>query len=32
VTAENIAFDGGSRLLFDPDNGYREAYRRLWKR
>jgi ribose transport system substrate-binding protein len=32
VTAENIAFDGGSRLLFDPDNGYREVYRRLWKR
>lgn len=32
VTAKNIAFDGGSRLLFDPDNGYREVYRRLWKR
>jgi len=32
VTAENIDFDGGPRMLFDPDNGYREAYRRLWKR
>lgn len=32
VTEENIAFDGGSRMLFDPDNGYREAYRRIWKR
>lgn len=32
VTPENIAFDGGPRLVFDPDNGYREIYRRIWKR
>ncbi len=32
VTPENISFDGGPRMLFDPDNGYREAYRRIWKR
>ncbi len=32
VTSENVAFDGGPRLRFDPDNGYREAYRRIWAR
>jgi ribose transport system substrate-binding protein len=32
VTPANIGFDGGPRMLFDPDNGYREAYRRIWKR
>jgi ribose transport system substrate-binding protein len=31
VTAENIAFDGGSHLQYDPDNGYRDIYRRIWK-
>ena len=30
VTAENIGFDGGKRLLYDPDNGYRDIYRRIW--
>ncbi|MEJ2454040.1 MAG: substrate-binding domain-containing protein [Candidatus Thiodiazotropha sp.] len=32
VTPDNIGFDGGPRMLFDPDNGYREVYRRIWKR
>ncbi|MBU0621865.1 MAG: substrate-binding domain-containing protein [Gammaproteobacteria bacterium] len=32
VTAKNIAFDGGSQLMYDPDNGYREIYRRIWRR
>jgi ribose transport system substrate-binding protein len=32
VTPGNIAFDGGPSLLFDPDNGYRDAYRRIWMR
>jgi ribose transport system substrate-binding protein len=32
VTAENIEFDGGPYLQYDPDNGYREIYRRIWKR
>lgn len=32
VTSENMAFDGGPALLFDPDNGYRDAYRRIWMR
>ncbi len=32
VTARNIAFDGGPRLLYDPDNGYRDVYRKIWKR
>jgi len=32
VTAGNIHEDGGDRLHFDPANGYRDAYRRIWKR
>lgn len=32
VTAENIAFDGGANMRYDPDNGYRDVYRRIWKR
>lgn len=32
VTHDNIGFDGGPHLLFDPDNGYRQIYRRIWKR
>ena len=32
VNASNIAFDGGSRFQYDPDNGYRDIYRRIWKR
>ena len=30
VTASNIQQDGGSKNRFDPDNGYREAYRTIW--
>jgi ribose transport system substrate-binding protein len=32
VTRENVAYDGGPQMLFDPDNGYRQAYRRIWRR
>ena len=32
VTPDNIAFDGGTHMMFDPDNGYREIYRQIWKR
>lgn len=32
VTVDNVAFDGGARFQYDPDNGYREAYRRIWQR
>jgi ribose transport system substrate-binding protein len=32
VTTDNIAFDGGPRFQYDPDNGYRDIYRRIWKR
>ncbi|MBW8756999.1 MAG: substrate-binding domain-containing protein [Burkholderiales bacterium] len=32
VTAANIGADGGDRLHFDPANGYRDVYRRIWKR
>ncbi len=31
VTPENLASDGAAVMSFDPDNGYREAYRRIWK-
>lgn len=30
VTPNNVAFDGGPHLLYDPDNGYRDIYRRIW--
>lgn len=32
VTVDNIAFDGGAQRQYDPDNGYRAVYRRIWKR
>ena len=32
VTANNIDADGGDRLLYDPANGYRDIYRRIWQR
>jgi ribose transport system substrate-binding protein len=32
VTRDNIARDGGERLLYDPANGYRDIYRRIWQR
>jgi ribose transport system substrate-binding protein len=32
VTPDNVAFDGGPKLRYDPDNGYRDAYLRIWKR
>jgi ribose transport system substrate-binding protein len=32
VTASSVALNGGERLQYDPDNGYRAAYRRIWKR
>ena len=32
VTRDNIARDGGDRLLYDPANGYRDVYRRIWQR
>jgi ribose transport system substrate-binding protein len=32
VSAQNIASNGGSRLVYDPDNGYADVYRQIWKR
>ena len=32
VTADNVDADGGDRLLYDPANGYRDIYRRIWRR
>jgi ABC-type sugar transport system substrate-binding protein len=31
VNADNITFDGGQHFQYDPDNGYRDQYRRIWK-
>jgi ribose transport system substrate-binding protein len=31
VSGTNIASDGGSRFVYDPDNGYRDSYLRIWK-
>lgn len=30
VTSANIKFDGGKRSEFDPDNGYRDKYKKIW--
>lgn len=30
VTPDNIAYDGGPKNVFDPDNGYRDAYKKIW--
>ena len=30
VTADNIAYDGGPKNVFDPDNGYRDVYKKIW--
>jgi len=32
VTSANVDKDGGDRLLYDPANGYRDIYRRIWQR
>lgn len=32
VNSKNIAHDGGAQRRFDPDNGYRDAYRKIWGR
>ncbi|WP_247538148.1 substrate-binding domain-containing protein [Ralstonia pseudosolanacearum] len=31
VSQDNIAFDGGPQGQYDPDNGYRNIYRHIWK-
>ena len=30
VVPTNVEFDGGKRNLFDPDNGYRDQYKKIW--
>lgn len=30
VTKANISSDGGENNIFDPDNGYRDAYKKIW--
>ncbi len=30
VTMDNIQFDGGPNNIFDPDNGYRDQYKKIW--
>lgn len=30
VTAENVGKDGGPKNVFDPDNGYRNQYKKIW--
>lgn len=32
VTAANVGGDGGDKNVFDPGNGYREQYRKIWGR
>jgi ribose transport system substrate-binding protein len=30
VTKDNISFDGGDKNIFDPGNGYRDEYAKIW--
>ncbi|MER8377402.1 substrate-binding domain-containing protein [Mesorhizobium sp. M1338] len=30
VTADNVEFDGGPNNAFDPGNGYRDEYQKIW--
>ncbi|MBE7470112.1 MAG: sugar ABC transporter substrate-binding protein [Anaerolineae bacterium] len=30
VTPDNIEFDGGPNNVYDPDNGYRDEYKKIW--
>jgi ribose transport system substrate-binding protein len=30
VTAANVAYDGGPNNIFDPDNHYRDEYKKIW--
>ena len=30
VTSDNIQSDGGPKNSFDPDNGYRDQYKKIW--
>ena len=30
VNADNVGFDGGDRNIFDPDNHYRDEYKKIW--
>jgi len=30
VTKDNISADGGPKNIFDPDNGYRDQYKKIW--
>lgn len=30
VNAENALYDGGASFQYDPENGYRDVYRRIW--
>ncbi len=32
VTPQNVGQDGGPNNLFDPDNGYRNEYKKIWGR
>ncbi len=32
VVQQNIAFDGGPNNLYDPENGYKEAYKSIWSK
>ncbi len=31
VTPENVMRDGGTRFVYDPENGYRDVYRAIWR-
>jgi ribose transport system substrate-binding protein len=30
VTADNVEFDGAAKNTFDPANGYKDEYKKIW--
>jgi len=32
VTSQNIAFHGGPQNTFEPNNGYRNEYKKIWNK
>lgn len=32
VVKDNVAYDGGDKNVYDPDNGYRQVYKGIWAR
>ena len=32
ITKQNLSFHGGTRQIFEPDNNFRQAYKKIWQK